>query len=532
MLNPVEEFKKKYASLRNDQKPIFDEMQEDNRLNICSPTGFGKGYIMISDLLKNVVYSDYKKYVIATHRLMLNTQHMDDIIKELESVLKDVIFIFLGSKEYAPNDEVKKVIKRQGYINHKEIIKNTLSKFQLNNLVTKYSKDKKIIIITTYHSMDKLSDVTIDRFYCDEAHLLATSLNSESDRSFRNNFNKLTYKSIYYFTATPKDCVDYVEDDEFLMNNERIFGRRIGITLKQAIDGAYITKPLIHIAIPENFEEERKDSENLLNITNFIMDCYENNLELVKENSIMPDEIESKLLVRCKNVDQMWALNDMLLDRVDDDITVFAGASRKGNGSECYEQDGVVISKDEHLERLQALPDTQKSIVLHVDTLSEGVNVEGFTGVMFLSDVSPTVMKLLQNVGRGLRLTKSDRSKIRKNLINANNYSPWIKPFSYIILPIYSQESHECQQRVAKSIVDLRDKGIDSNYTISFGSDIAKGILPEPVPYANEEPYPDPRRRMIENIEHQIETYESILREESYVSMEEYEKIDYLCEQD
>jgi len=528
-MNPVEEFNKKYTSLRKDQKPIFEQMQSNDRLNICSPTGFGKGYIMITDLLKRIIYSDDRKIAIATHRLTLNTQHMNDIIKELESVLKNIILVFVGSKDYIPNPAVEKIIRGQG-LHVEELVKISLEKSYINDLITKYHLDKKIIIVTTYNSMDKLSDITIDRFYCDEAHLLATSLNSESDKSFRKNFKKLTYKSIFYFTATPKDCVSDVDGDEFLMNNEKIFGERIGINLKQAIDGAYITKPLIHIATPEGFEGI--DSENLDNLSKFILECFENNEELIKENSISPDDIEAKILVRCKNVDQMWALNDKMLDKTDDDITIFAGASRKGNGSECYEIDGIGISKDKHLDALQALPDTQKSIVLHVDTLSEGVNVEGFTGVMFLSDVSPTIMKLLQNIGRALRLNKKDRKNIRDKVISSKNYSTWVKPFSYVILPIYSQESYESQHRVAQLIKELRDYGIESNFKINFGSDIAKGIQPEPVPYADEKPFPDPRKRIIQNIQHHIETIESTEREEEYVSMEIYEKIDYLADND
>jgi len=531
-MNIVEEFNIKYESLRSDQKPIFDFMQKDKRLNICSPTGFGKGYIMITDLLHRIIYSEDTKYVIATHRLMLNTQHMDDIIKSLKSVLDDVILIFLGSKDYTANATVEKIIKSKG-IHEKALIKNISNKRKLNNKISKYiNRGKKIIIITTYHSMDKLSDVTIDRFYCDEAHLLATSLNSESDRSFRSNFNRLTYKAIYYFTATPKDCVEYTEDgdfslnDEFLMNNEKIFGRRIGINLKDAIDRAYITKPLIHIAIPQNYDGT--DVENLTNMTHFIIDCYENNCELIHENSISPTDIESKILVRCKNVDQMWELNDMLLDTVDDDIQIFAGASRKGNGSECYEVDGLEYDKDIHLVKLQNLTDTEKAIVLHVDTLSEGVNVAGFTGVMFLSDIPPTVMKLLQNVGRGLRLNKTDRDNIRNKTISSSNYSVWVKPFTYIILPIYSQEAHESQSQIEKTITGLRDLGVESNYIISFGTDIAKGTKELPVPGEDEHDYPDPRRKIIINIEHKIETENLLKQEMKYDSMEKYDKIDLI----
>ena len=42
-------------SLNSDQKNLFVEMQNENKLQICIPTGAGKGYLMIVDLLNQIV---------------------------------------------------------------------------------------------------------------------------------------------------------------------------------------------------------------------------------------------------------------------------------------------------------------------------------------------------------------------------------------------------------------------------------------------------------------------------------------------
>lgn len=516
------EYENKLKTFNSDQRPLYDEMQINNKLNMCSPTGFGKGYIMGIDLFNRVVNKKEHIIAVATHRLILNTQHMNDIIEQLKNHLNDVKLVFVGSKDYKVKKSVKDII-RLNKLTEKELIKNVSSKKELNKIIKKYH-NKTIILITTYHSLDKLSDLDIDTLYCDEAHILATAMDSDSDKNFRNNFNKLTFKNCYFFTATPKDCVNE-ETGDFLMNNEIIFGKRIGITIKQAIEGSYIPKPIIHIAIPTNYENT--DMENLTNLIFFIKDSYVAHSNMILKESNLPKELGTKLLIKCKNVDQMWALNERLLNEFTN-VKIFAGASRKDDGGEEYQIDGIEYSKDEHLEELQLMKNNENAIVLHVDTLSEGVNVPGFTGVMFLSDMPPTLMKLLQNMGRGTRLHPKDRVAIMNNYIDSSDYSKWIKPYTFIILPIYNTESEESQKHIATSIFNLRDKGVDSVYRISIGSDILKSNKKPPVPINDENEIGDPRKKVVTNINHQIEKLENIREDVKYFSMTDEEKINDL----
>jgi hypothetical protein len=458
------------------------------------------------DILNRITNSDEKIIAISTHRLMLNTQHMNDIVTQLEPVFNDIKLIFVGSKEYKIKSIMKDIIRKSN-ITEKELIKNVTSKKVLNELIEKYS-DKKIVIITTYHSLDKLKDVNINTLYCDEAHMLATALDSDSDKTFRKNFEMLKYNNCYFFTATPKDCVDEKTDD-FLMNNEDVFGERIGITIKEAILGSYIPKPIIHLAIPTNYT--KTDMDNIDNIVTFIVDSYKVHSEMVIKESFKPEFIAPKLLIRCKNVDQMWSLNERLIGLIPN-VKIFAGASRKENGGEEYEIDGVIVTKDKHLEELQSMSNTDKLIALHVDTLSEGINVPGFTGVMFLSDTPTTIMKLLQNIGRGTRLHEKDRNMINDGYINSSDYSKWIKPYTFIILPIYNVDSEETQKHIATTLFNLRDKGVESVYRISIGSDISKSDeLNVPMNRNNNER--NPMKKIVGDIEHRIEDLTNIAKE-------------------
>ena len=95
--------KSKIASLNPDQKGLWDQMQEKSRLNICIPTGAGKGYMMMVDLLNRVIKSKEEVFAIASHRLMLNGQHMDDIFNMTAPIIGDIGFIFVGSSRYDIN---------------------------------------------------------------------------------------------------------------------------------------------------------------------------------------------------------------------------------------------------------------------------------------------------------------------------------------------------------------------------------------------------------------------------------------------
>lgn len=515
-------------TLNKDQSDIYNQMLTKDRLQICLPTGVGKGYLMRVDILRRIM-GDESVIAIASHRLILNTQHTDDIIDSLTDVIDRVRFIFVGSDRYDINKHqsnikmVKILIKAK--TNFDELSLNTLSTKELKKYVDKYKSDgKKVIIITTYHSLDKLSGIDIDTLYCDEAHTLA----SETEGNFKSNFESINKKNVYFFTATPKDCSDKDDTSSFLMNNECVFGERIGMTMKDAIQKGYITNPMIHIAIPEKYDHE--DMNNLTNKVKFITDSYEVHQKKVKENSSYPDLIESKMLVKCESVDEMWALYEKLVGKLDG-VKVYAGASRRGTDGSSYEVDGKKLTKTEHLDSLRDMSNTDKAIVLHVDTLSEGVNVKGFTGVMFLTDNSPTIIKLLQNIGRGTRVLNDDRKKFLEGKINTTDYKGWIKPNTYVILPIFNPESESSQDYLSKTIKKLKFDDNIARYIISIGTDMGKKKNND-VEDMIDSKMKDVRKSLVENIEHRIEEMEKlekdIAEQEKQNKLKGFDFINYL----
>lgn len=491
-------------TLNQHQKTIFDLMNEKDRLQICLPTGVGKGYLMGVDIKNRIINHGSNVIAIASHRLILNNQHMGDLIDRLSDLFEDVRFIFVGSAEFDHSKVQDKYLRELHKINlsSKEIILHSTTKKDLSEKIEKFRReDKKVIIVSTYHSLDKLSGLDIDLFYADEAHTLASN---ENLTRFEQNFKSIKFDKSYFFTATPKDCME--DDDDtgnFLMNNEDIFGERVGMSMSEAIKLGYITRPIIHTSIPRDYKNE--DMDNLENKVRFIIDTFEVHTKYVKESSSFPEKIEPKMLIKCESVDIMWEIYEILLNSNLDDVQLFAGASRKGvNGSPSYEVNGTKISKDEHIKKLKKLSNLDRAIVVHVDTLSEGINIKGFTGVMFLTDKTPTIIKLLQNIGRGTRVLNEDRERFTNGEINTTDYNGWIKPNTFVILPIYSPESEASQQSLSKTIKKIRDKAEISVHKVSIGDDKGKG-RDDSMDSLVDVDGKDPKKKLVEIIDHNIE---------------------------
>ena len=494
--------KSKLNTLTEDQKELYNDMLSNDLLQICIPTGAGKGYLMMIDLLNQIISSRNKVFAISSHRLMLNSQHLNDIFEILSPMIGDIGFIFVGSSKYDSSKFQENTTFNKALFDKKlsynEIVTTTTSSKEINDEVHKHlSNKRKVVILTTYHSLNTLKDLNIDTLYCDEAHTLASA--EESSR-FQENFDKIKYKRCFFLTATPKDCVN--ETESFLMNNEEVFGERIGLDFRHCIEHGYLTTPIVHIAKPSDYNEDY-DYKSIDNMAKFILESFEAHREVVKEYSISPDLIEPKILVKCSSVDEMWKLKSKLKM---DGVRICAGASKNDESTFLhYIDDMGITSRSQYLEELQGFKDNEKAIVLHYDTMSEGINVAGFTAIMFLGGRLPTITKTLQNTGRATRLHPEDRRRFRNGEIKVGDGN-WIKPYSSVIIPFFDKESEFTSKELAKQIKGLRDQfGFDPTYKVSIGTDIGSGTLEVDLPALNKGDEKDEKYDLIEEITHEIE---------------------------
>lgn len=448
-------------SLKTKQREVVDFLSTNTIGQVCCTTGFGKGYVMFKDIIRRIDL-DEKVIAIATHRLSLNTQHVLDLIKELYiyNKLHKVRFIHVGSDKIDFNEYGTGI-----GVN----VRNTKS---VNDEVDKFlSRGKHVVIVSTYHSLNYLSQIEIDTIYCDEAHTLASV---EDQSMFEDNYKSIIAKNKYFLTATPKDILNDI-GGTFTMNDESVFGKRFGYTYDELRKDGYVPQICWHIPYPE--ELNSSSNINFFSIKNqvkIILESFKKHTEILKLESAQPESIEPKLLIKANSVNEMWKLYNALI-KLNLDIKICAGASSDGQGGkELYKFNGIEYKKDNYIETLSNLNDLEKAIVIHVDTLSEGINVPGFTAVMFLTKTTPTEFKILQNVGRAMRLCKIDRERWKKGEISADDSSKWVKPKIYVILPMLDIETTTRTKRIKDYLRMFRDNLINiHNIYVQCGNDFS-----------------------------------------------------------
>lgn len=486
----------------------LDFMRNTNKCIICHPTGVGKSYIGYGNMLESFV--DKNIFVTASHRLMLNSQHLTNMFKLFRFLAGHIGFIFVGSDggTLTLNKKERKIfnnlLKDKG-LNERDLIKRSTSDKEIKELVDFHlENNRKVVIVSTYHSLGRLEGIPIDTIYCDEAHLLATP---EQKTTFKTDFKKLTFEKSYFFTATPRDSFEE-DTDAFLMNNKDIFGERFGLQYRDAIDLGLIVKPIIHLAIPTNYDNT-KNFGTIANDCRFVIETFDNHKEWVKECSISPNLISPKLLIKCRSVDDMWSIYKELIKKPElSNAQIFAGASNSDSiGGEKHKHNGVDIQKrQDFLKKIKKLKFNEDAIVLHYDIFSEGIDVPGLTGTMFLVDNLPTKPKILQNIGRSTRLNDDDRELLKKGIISTLDYSKWIKPHCAVILPIMDINGEYIVQQISEMIKGLRDRyGFDPNFYVSEGNDLGKSIMDDDTDDLNEKNKKSKVNEMIKQIRQEIE---------------------------
>lgn len=527
-------FERRYFSeLAAHQVACTDEMLLNNHLTICMPTGTGKSRIIYADLLDRLKRPTFDTVVIASHRLLLNVQHFNEMFETFKILASKIGFIFVGSSAIdissLMNDVDMNTKLAEMNVSYNELISTCLSPDEIDKTIKRHqSEGRDTIIITTYHSLDKLKNAIIDTIYCDEAHFLATT---KETAQFKNNFEQINAERKYFFTATPKDLVtsnNVLDEDDvesFLMNNENIFGKRIGITFKEAIDECLIVKPYIHLVELSGFDKNKKYCSSL-NYAKVINEAFQQHKHTIKNL----EKCSPKILVKCPSVEMIWSIKKEL-EILEVKPKIFAGASSGPDGN-FFVNDKLIANKNKFLQELQELGTGDEAIILHYDILSEGIDVPGITGVMFLSKELPTKPKILQTIGRSTRLIWEDRKSIHiDRTIGKFDYDKMIKPNCAVILPVMSEDMEHSVKMISEMIIELRDNcGFKPEVYSERGDDVSKTKAEEAIEGLNDTDNGKGKFSRISEIEHYIELYDNskiqLMEEEKIIEMHALAKKD------
>lgn len=274
-----------------------------------------------------------------------------------------------------------------------------------------HNTPKTHITFCSYKSAHKLSTIKFDLIICDEAHTL-------TQNDLTPTLIGLNASKILFYTATPitKDLVD---DESTGMNNPELFGSLIAsVTPSELIKNGYIVAPMLHWMSAAVDRSGLKVSPH-----ETIAICFNAQKVDICRNG-MPYH---QMLVACRGSADIELINSIeglsLIKSKCGNVNVYTVMS-----DACTKNGNAYAGT-----RFQMLDEIKSSkadcILVHYDTLSEGIDISTLTGLLVMRQLSQ--YKFLQTVGRTGRPYIGDMHN--GECIDINNR---MKPYSIITLPI------------------------------------------------------------------------------------------------
>jgi len=456
--------------MREHQVKAFEACKSNKKGQIILPTGTGKSLIAASVIEDCVNDNKEAVCVIASPRIVLTYQLLGTVADHLFARKIDARYVNLNSGQM-DDDMIKKAMVGSGLIPRD--ITSTTSPTELKTAYNEsWALGIPFIIGATYQSVIKLMDsgIPITLLICDEAHNLVMGRFSED---IKKKVHDLPAERKYSFTATQAFTAD--EDEGMGMENKALFGEVLfSVSPRKMMEAGEIVPPYIHqVNIDQYKIQQTKNSMPVIGD----MDDIEHNVEIaacvvieafkqhklkVKEKSCSPDSIGAKMLVVCKGEQSLSALlNDsqvMLKFKLDNPkVRLFGISSTSGAylDSEIITPNGGKY-KDLFMMELRFLKDEEDAIIFHIDMIGEGIDVPGITGVMAFRDLG--TIKSCQTLGRAMRLCAIDRAKLYSGEIKGLEWSKMVKPFAWVIVPVYSWEQQDSKARVIEIAQKMREE--------------------------------------------------------------------------
>lgn len=421
---------------RAHQNKAIEGTRLKDKGQIIIPTGTGKTRIQIhlhiESMLEKLKKNETGVYIIGAHRLLLCKQLMDELQDLCLKMGIPINALYVGSARYDEKDIYDQYFEHGIDKDTYESMYTTTS----DDVKTFYEKTleakRHLIVVSTYHSFNKLKVIGgIDLCTYDEAH-------TTTEERFMDNIIEVidTIKRNYFFTATRKV---YGEDGG--MNDEQVYGDII-ITVPptEMIDAGEITMPRIHTINLLSGKSGEVSQRNEIMLVNTIIEAFVKHKEMLKSESASPDDIGSKLLVSTKGSSELDLIQNNLVFQkwcADNNIKTFSYSSRYGSFMDFKQQ----VNRGKVYENMRNLDDKEDAILLHIDILTEGIDLPSITGVLLLRHLNE--IKLFQALGRALRLFRSDRKRLYSGEITSKDRSRFIKPYAYLILPMHFEDMDE-----------------------------------------------------------------------------------------
>ena len=398
-----------YQVKLNKPAKAFLKAKKGTRAQVYAPTGAGKTVCFI-ELIKYAVKQGATNIAIAHPRIALSQDQLRRIRKELG---KNAVFTSFHSG---------------GHINGIDdtVERSTLDAKELSKIIKATNKSGRVhITLSTYHSFIKIVNEPFDLLICDEAHYMVQN-------RFYDMLDAFSAKKTLFYTATPVRS-DTIERG--LMINGGEFGDIIAsVEPKVLIKPGYIVAPLVqelHCETNHNGEVDVVDTiarayaEQYRAITSKGMPYAQ---MLVAARGVETDlrEIERRLLDLWNKIKQ--ELGSSFTEQVDV-YTVDADTA--------YCNGVPMIDRDSALTQIKTRGGNV--ILVHYDTLAEGIDIDTLTGVCVMRSLSKA--KFIQTIGRCARPYIGDLDPVtyepRKDLYDLNKkLDNRAKPRCIVTIPV------------------------------------------------------------------------------------------------
>lgn len=438
------------TKLRDYQLDILKKTDIYDSGIVSIPTGTGKTFCQAAILAKDILNNKgFNIYVINAPRIILSYQLLLEVYKYLmsEKITSEYMLVHSGQNIDAEELENIRLLNEMSYI-------KTECSVSVDVIIESINRAKNldipVIFVSTYDSceniqvaIDKTSSKQIRIVFNDEAHYLV-------QEQYHSSIKTLKSYRRYYFTAT---LINTSSDKGYGLNNKDVYGDIIyEMTPAEAIQKGLIIRPRIHLVTTKNVYDKNDFEKSLPNI---IKDCFVNHEKQIK--------INPKLIITVNSLKQIsyFIKSEVCKELMGSGILIYGAASNdpdKGDNKAFYTKNGVVLNKADFLKDLKTSGKNAdvKMIVLHYDTLSEGIDIDGLTGMLPLRSLSKN--KFLQNFGRISRVYEYDKKIIvthGKDAIN-NLYAELNKKYAYIIIPEITDLDNDESSNLKDMISELR----------------------------------------------------------------------------